>query len=105
MSRITGDEPVVADDRDHTMARFSVIASAMPGPSGTNYSSHSEWLINWDPANHPCPAGFNNHVGRVDTVHFGSALLLHGVCCLENSSFPCAEGFSADAGRSAQAAS
>ena len=57
-----------------------------------------------DVGHHARPAGFNNHVGRADTVHFGSALLLLGSCCLENNSFPCAEGFSADAGRSSQAA-
>jgi len=58
-----------------------------------------------DVGHDPRPAGFNNHVGRADTVHFGSALLLHGRFCLENNSFPCAEGLSADAGRSDQAAS
>jgi hypothetical protein len=50
------------------------------------------------------PAGFNDHVGRAATVHFGSALRFLGSCCLENNSFPCAEGSSADAGRSNQVA-
>jgi len=62
-------------------------------------------VVQSDMGHHARPAGFNNHVGRAATVHLGSALLLLGSCCVENNSFPCAEGFSADAGRSDQAAS
>ena len=49
-----------------------------------------------DVGHHAGATGFHDHVTRAVTVHFGSALLVRGFCCLDNNSFPYAEGFSAD---------
>ena len=46
-----------------------------------------------DVGHHACLAEFKNHEGRVDTVHLGSALVFHGIRCLDNSSFPYARAF------------
>ena len=41
-----------------------------------------------DVGHHARPAGFHNHARRAGTVHFGSALLLLGSCCLETTVSP-----------------
>ena len=51
------------------------------------------------------PTGFHNDATRAGTVHFGSALLVEGCCCVDNTSFPYMEGISADAARSAHGGS
>ena len=65
-------------------------------PSSTLLPCGSTWAD-------PFATGFHKRTGRAATVHLGSALLSLGSCCLENNSFPCAEGFSAGARRSGPA--